>query len=155
MRNYLWSEGATGGTKVRHVVLTATREGKHILSVYQNVAKDVGMKKKKKKNPIAAQKYTLELLHNGELFGADNGRKALSAQGQLCDNFIASNRDNGYLETRVRGRRAQAPRPPPPRPPAPPRARAGRQIPTRTPPTLSSFLCAGERQVRPEEAARH
>ena len=140
MRNYLWSEGATGGTKVRHVVLTATREGKHILSVYQNVAKDVGMKKKKKKNPIAAQKYTLELLHNGELFGADNGRKALSAQGQLCDKFIASNRDNGYLETRVRGRRKlPAPRP---RAPLPPRARARAARYLRAPRPPFPLFCA-------------
>ena len=97
-------------------------QSKHvILSVYDNVAKiapdttTTTKKKTKTKNPIAAKSYTLELLRNGELFGAAGMERkmALKAQGQLCHTFVAENSDNDYLKTRARCRRAE---PPPPHP---------------------------------------
>jgi hypothetical protein len=115
--NYLWSEGARGGTKVRHLVLTRSAQGKqHILSVYDNVPILAGAKKKKKKKSLIAPKsYTLQLLHNDELFGANGQKVALAAQGQLCDTFIEKNNGNKHLKTLVRRRAlvASASRPPP------------------------------------------
>jgi hypothetical protein len=143
MINYLWSEGARGGTNVRHLVLTSSAEGKqHILSVYDNVPIRAGTKNKKKQSPIAPKSYTLRLLHNGEPFGANARQKApLAAQGQRCDTFFLQNFNNNHLKRLVRRRAlvASASRPPPispfpaPLPPSPsPRPR--HHLPVRTTP---------------------